>query len=284
MTQLLCCVDASGYADNICINAAWAAEHLNARIELLHVQKPTSAYKVDGFDRSGFIGLGAKSQLYDTLAKLDSERGVLEQEKGRAVLAHCTQLLNEMGYDNVTSIHERGDVAELVHAHEQESDMIFVGKRGEEARINADFLGAQLEKIARATTKPLFIVSAHVRPIRKFAIAYDGGDNVRKALDFLKTNNLCRNLPCHIFTVKMGDEVVAMDDVIFELRESGYEVIPHILRGDNLAETVSQFVKQEKIDLMLAGAYTRKGFKRIMNPSRINDMMRDCHIPFILFR
>ncbi len=62
--------------------------------------------------------------------------------------------------------------------------MIFIGNRREQANPDSEFLGSNLEKVARLIHKPLFVVSRFLRPIGRFAIAFDGKDNAKKAVDY----------------------------------------------------------------------------------------------------
>jgi len=165
MTKLLVCIDGSAYADNICANAAWVAKRLGAEIDLLHVLRRHSDYEAPGSDHTGSIGLGARSELLEELTKVDEERGRLDQEKGRIILEHGEKILREAGVEKINLLHRRGSLVETLQELESGVDMIFIGKRGEHANTESQFLGANLEKTARAIHKPLFVVSSVVRPI-----------------------------------------------------------------------------------------------------------------------
>ena len=74
MKKLLVCIDGSGYADNICKNAAWVAGQFEAaEITLLHVLPRHSDYEAQCDDHTGSIGLGARTNLLDELTKVDEE-------------------------------------------------------------------------------------------------------------------------------------------------------------------------------------------------------------------
>ena len=86
MNKVLACIDPSIYATSVVDHAAWAAERLDAAVEVLHVIQRKDAVAAR-HDLSGAVGLGAKSALLDELTRIDEAEGKLAQEKGRVLLA-----------------------------------------------------------------------------------------------------------------------------------------------------------------------------------------------------
>ena len=184
MAKLLVCIDGSAYADNLCTNAAWVAKQINADIDLLHVMRRSSDYEAPT-DHTGLMGFEARSSLLEELTKVDEQRGRLDQEKGKIILEHGAKILNKAGVETINLIHRRGSLVETIQEFEDSAEMIFMGKRGEHANKGSVFLGSNLEKVARALHKPLFIVSSIIRPLKRFLIAYDCKASVRKAIDYI---------------------------------------------------------------------------------------------------
>lgn len=104
MQKLLVCIDGSAYADNICTNASWIAQQLDAEIDLLHVLRRHSDYEASHDDHTGAIGLGASSELLEKLTQVDEERGRLEQQKGKVVLDHGVEVLQKSGVKKVNTL------------------------------------------------------------------------------------------------------------------------------------------------------------------------------------
>ena len=139
MTKLLVCIDGSGYADNICTNAAWAAQRLGAEIDLLHVLRRHSDYQAP-VDHTGSIGVDARSDLLEELTKVDEERGRLDQQKGQIILDHGAAVLKKAGVDHVNILHRRGALVQTIQELEDQADIVFVGKRGEHANMDSCLL------------------------------------------------------------------------------------------------------------------------------------------------
>ncbi len=283
MTKLLVCIDGSAYADNITTNAAWAAKRLGAKVDLLHVLRRHSDYQAPHEDHTGAIGLGARSDLMAELTKVDEERGKLDQQKGRLILDHAKAELSKAQVTDVNLLHRRGSVAETIQELEADADMIFIGKRGEQANTESEFLGSNLEKVARSIHKPLFLVSRYMRPINKFLIAFDGKDNAQKAVDFACASPLLKGLECHIITVGQ-DQPKNTDTATAQLKEAGFTVNAHHESDGNVEDVIQAYVESNGMDLLLAGAYSHSRMLTMILGSTTAKLIKSCHVPVILFR
>jgi nucleotide-binding universal stress UspA family protein len=283
MTKLLVCIDGSLYADNICINAAWAAKRLNAEIDLLHVLRRSSDYQAPHDDHTGAIGVDTRSDLMEELAKVDEERGKLDQQKGRLILELGEKALKAAGVDKVNIIHRRGSLSETIQEMEDSVDMIFVGKRGEQANPDSEFLGSNLEKVARLIHKPLFVVSRFVKPIERFVIAYDGKDNANKAVEYAVSSALLKGLECHLLTV---DQAAAVDttEAVTKLTAAGFDVKVANKQADQVDQAIAAYVTENQINLVLTGAYSHSLIRSVLLGSTTASLIKACHVPLILIR
>lgn len=283
MTKILVCIDGSMYADNICTHAAWAALRLGASVDLLHVLRRTSDYQAAGDDHTGTIGVNARSSLMDELTKVDEERGKLDQQKGRIILAHGEKVLKAAGIDNPNTLHRRGSLSETLKELEADADMIFIGKRGEQANMASEFVGSNLEKVARLVHKPLFVASRFMRPIKRFLIAYDGKENARKAVSFAAQSALLKGIDCHLITVEQNHPIDATD-VLSELTAAGFAVQHSNIKADQIDQAVAGYVTENDIDLLLTGSYSHSVMRGMLLGSTTTSLIKACHVPLILFR
>lgn len=284
MTKLLVCVDGSGYADNICQNAAWAAHRLNASIEVLHVLRRPSDYDAPGDDHTGSIGLGARSQLLEALSKVDEERSRLDQEKGKIILDHAAEVLKSAGVDHVNTLHRRGGLVDTITALEKEAEIVFIGKRGEHANTESEFLGSNLEKAIRSIHKPVFVTSSVLRPINRFMIAYDGKSNADKAIDYICHSPLLKGLECHLLSVEHNPGEIDMAGAVHKLKAAGFEPVVQLSHNHHADEAISNYVKNHEIDLLVTGAYSHSRIRSIFLGSTTASLIKACKIPLLLFR
>lgn len=283
MTKLLVCIDGSLYADTICANAAWVATRLNAEIDLLHVLRRSSDYQAPHEDHTGTIGVDTRSDLMEELTRVDEERGRLDQQKGRLILAHGGKALKAAGVEKVNLIHRRGSLSDTIQEMEDGVDMIFVGKRGEQANPASEFLGSNLEKVARLIHKPLFVVSRFISPFERFVIAYDGKDNANKAVEFAVSSPLLKGLECHLLTVDQSDQV-DITGAVSKLSAAGFSVKSTHIKDDHVDQAIAAYVAANKINLVLTGAYSHSRVRSILLGSTTASLIKACHVPLILFR
>ena len=284
MPKLLVCIDGSVYADNLCTNAAWVANQMNAEIDLLHVMRRSSDYQAPT-DHTGLIGLEERSGLLEELTRVDEERGRLDQRKGSIILEHGARMLQEAGVKTINSLHRRGSLVETIQDYEDSVEMIFMGKRGEHANVNSAFLGSNLEKVARAIHKPLFIASSIMRPIRRFLIAYDGKGSVRKAIDYITSQPLLKNgLERHLLVVERTKGDIETVEAEQQLKQSGFQVILQTEESPHTDQVISSYVVEKQIDLLVTGAYSHSRMRSLLLGSTTASLIKACKVPLLLFR
>ena len=284
MAKLLVCIDGSAYADNLCTNAAWVAKQINASIDLLHVLRRPSDYQAPT-DHTGLMGFEARSNLLEELTKVDEERGRLDQEKGKIILEHGAKILQKAGAETINLVHRRGSLVETIQEFEDSVEMIFMGKRGEHANINSVFLGSNLEKVARALHKPLFIVSSIIRPIKRFLIAYDGKDSVRKAINFITDQPLLdKGLECHLLVVERAKGDIETSEAVQKLEKVGFKTTLRVEQNSHADQVIASYVVENEIDLLITGAYSHSRMHSLLLGSTTASLIKACKVPLLLFR
>jgi nucleotide-binding universal stress UspA family protein len=284
MAKLLVCIDGSPYADNLCANAAWVAKQINAEIDLLHVMRRSSDYQAPT-DHTGLMDFEVRSHLLEELTKVDEERGRLDQKKGKIILEHGAKILKKAGVQTINLIHRRGSLVETIQEFEGSAEMIFMGKRGEHADLNSLFLGSNLEKVARSIQKPLFITSSIVRPIKRFLIAYDGKDSVRKAIDYISKQPLLKKgMECHLLAVERAKDNIQISEVEQILQHAGFTSLIKTEQNSHPDQAISSYVVENGIDLLITGAYSHSRMHSLLLGSTTASLIKTCKIPLLLFR
>lgn len=282
MTKILTCIDGSAYADNICENTAWLANKLNAEVSLLHVLRRHSDYEALS-DHTGIIGLGARSRLLEKLSNVDEERARLDQQKGNLILEHGAELLAEKIDTQITRLHRRGSLEKTIKELEPDHDIIVIGKRGEHAAPDSDYLGSNLEKVARSAEKPIFLVSSVLRPIKKFLIAYDGKAS-KKVIDYVCSTPLLKGLECHFITIEHTAGDIDTKDALSQLREAGFDITHQSIEHEHPDDAISTYVLENEIDLLAIGAYSHSRIHSIFLGSTTASLIKKCKIPLLLIR
>ncbi|WP_238147339.1 universal stress protein [Rhizorhabdus dicambivorans] len=171
MNRILACIDASTYATSVVDLAAWAATRLGADVELLHVVQRKDAVASRN-DHSGAIGLGVKSELLEELTRIEEAAGRLAIEEGRILLDAGGTRLKEQGI-TVASMHLHGGIVETIVEREADAALVIIGKRGASGEFATDHIGSKVERVVRASDKPVLIASREAKAPDAVVIAFD---------------------------------------------------------------------------------------------------------------
>jgi nucleotide-binding universal stress UspA family protein len=281
--KIVALVDGSAYAASVCDHAAWIAARTGAPVELIHVlgrrDLPASN------DHSGTIKLGARTALLEELAALDAQRARLISHRGRAILEDARSILENAGVTEATTRLRHGDLVEAVAEVESDARVILIGKRGEAADFAKGHLGSNLERIVRASHKPVVVASRAFRPISKVLVAYDGGASAIKAVDHIARSPLFQGLTVHVVTVGTATPEVrkGLEEAQALLRAAGLEADTAILPGQP-DTALGKLVEEAQFDMLVMGAYGHSRIRSLIIGSTTTAMIRSCKVPVVLMR
>ena len=254
MTRVIALIDGSTYSRSVCDHAAWIAARTGAGIDLLHVLGRRGAGSAP-VDLSGSLDANGREGLLAELASLDEQQARLALKRGRLILDDARARLAEDGIADVGTRLRHGDLIEAVQEFETGADMIVVGRRGEAADFARLHLGSNLERVARASHKPVFVASRAFVPIERFLIAFDGGASAIKAVDHVAASPLFAGLACRLLMVGPDSDTprARLEDAARRLREAGLTVDAAILPGQPDA-VIAREVETGAIGLVVMGA------------------------------
>lgn len=280
---LIALVDGSDYSESVCHHAAWIADRTQSKVKVYHVMGRRDGSEKQ--DLSGAIRLGARSELLEQLSELDAARAKLSHAHGRAILEDAKALITGDGDIEVETRLRQGDLVETVTAKEETGDMIVVGKRGEAAGHAMEHLGSNLERIVRASHKPVFIANRAFKPIEKVLVAFDGAVSSLKAVDFIARNPLFAGLKVAlVFAGKEGPEILkSLDNAASTLKAGGIEAETIIQSGEP-EKVLSQLTAQDGHELLVMGAYGHSRIRSLLIGSTTTEMIRSCRVPVLIMR
>ena len=281
MRRLLVCIDGSQYAQTCCEFAAWVSSKLDVEIEVVYFTDLRQFEVPFVADLSGSLGL----QLFQAVMGQLQE---LEKEKSEVILAQAAVQLKESGYSNpVKRTHKTGFLVDSLKELEEGTDMIIVGKRGENANFATEDLGSTVERVARAATKPCFVASREFKEVSKVLISYDDGPSCRKAVDFVAESGMFSEAEIHLVTVSPNEEeegrLKGLKNAEVSLADSGRSLTCQMLHGE-AAPTVIDYVNAKEIKLLLMGAYGHNRIRQLILGSSTTELLQGCQIPTLLFR
>ncbi len=281
--KIIALIDASIYARSVCDHAVWLAQRLDAPVELMHVLGRREATQTG--DLSGAIRLGARSRLLEQLSALDEERAKLVSQQGRAILEDAEAILRDGGLGDITERLRHGDLVEAVSQVESDAAMILIGKRGEAADFAKGHLGSNLERIVRASRKPVFVASRQFRPIRSLLLAYDGGASAEAAVDYLAASPLAKGLSVELVAVGSPAPQIeqALTAAAERLTQAGLQARARRIDGQPEA-ALGTLVESEGFDMVVMGAFGHSRIRSLIIGSTTTAMVRACKVPILLLR
>ncbi len=285
MNEILTCTDGSVYAASIYDHTAWAAQRTpNATVHVLHMLDHHREH-ADVADLSGNIGPDTSEALLRDLVTLEETKARVARERGKAILAEAERHLRHAGISNVTTEQQHGALVENVTRLEASADLVVMGKRGESADFATLHLGSNLERVIRASIRPVLVASREFKPIKRFLVAYDGGPSVEKAIAFLLDHPLLQGAECHVLRAGKIDEKAEyyLHAVAAKLRDARYEVTTECIAGDP-ERVIADAVDTHGIDLVVMGAYGHGRIRHLIVGSTTTAMVRTCHVPVLMFR
>lgn len=280
---LIALVDASAYAESVCHHAAWIAGRNDWKVKVYHVMGRRDA--VEQRDLSGAIRLGARTALLEQLSEVDAARAKLAQEHGRAILEDAKKIITQGNDITVETRLRQGDLVETVTTKEETGDMIVIGKRGEAAGLAMEHLGSNLERIVRASHKPVFIANRAFKPIKTVLVAFDGGPSSLKAVDYIARSPMFVGLSVTLVFAGKDSPAIqkSLADASATLKAGGFEASTQIQSGE-AEKVLAQITSTGEHDLLVMGAYGHSRVRSFIIGSTTTEMIRSCRVPVMIMR
>jgi nucleotide-binding universal stress UspA family protein len=286
MKKILLCTDGSAYSQISYEYAAWLAQRLDVTIEVLYVTDKRGEQAAQTADFSGSIGIDSYQQLLKELVEVESAKAKINHQRAKIILHEAKQFLSDRQVDNIKLTHETGFLVDLFHELEQDNDLIILGKRGENANFADEHLGANMERIVRSSHKPCLVTPREFQPVNRVLLAYDGGKSCQKAIQYLTQSPAFQDLELHIITVDTGNTEKAqqrLESARQIIATTQFNPVMQLLSGNAEAE-IEQYIASKNIDLLIMGAYGHNRIRHLIIGSTTAQMLRNSHLPVLLFR
>lgn len=280
---VLACIDRSHYAASVCDHAAWAARTLDIPVLVLHAieRLPDPAARTD---RSGRLGVDTGEHLLSELVALDEQRNRVARDSGRVLLDDAARRVAGAGVGEVFQRLETGDLADQIRDHERDARLIVLSKGGEAADRDVKHLGRNLERVIRASHKPVLVAAETYRPICRFLLAYDGGKSAGEAISYLVNSPLLKGIEGQVLMVGRDTETdrTQLNDAVRHLTSAGLRVTADIRMGGP-EQAIMDTVERDGIDLLVMGAYGHSRVRQLIIGSTTTEVMQRCSTSILMF-
>ncbi|WP_072621496.1 universal stress protein [Spirulina major] len=287
MKRILLCTDGSGFASGVYQYGAWFAQRLGAAIAVLHVTDVRGQARAEAANLSGSIGIDASDHLLQALVDLEHQKAKLSHQQAKVILRSATTTLQELGVTSIQTMHKTGVLVDFLPELETTTDLVILGRRGAAEDFATTHLGANLDRMIRASRRPCLVTSRQFQPIARILLAYDGSAIGQKALQFVLTSPAFQGLPLHIITVaKSRSDTTAqarLHTAQQQAENAGVEAVGVVEVGHPEA-AIAAYIDQAAIDLLVMGTYGHRRIRHLVIGSTTAQILRSSPIPVLVFR
>ena len=285
--QIYACIDGMPAAASVVDWAAWAAQRLQAPLQLLHVlDEPVALPPVGDF--SGALGFGAQEMLQQQLGALDEQRSAIAREAGRHVLESACERAVQQGVagDAMAQGMPYGELVDVLIGLEDSTRLVVLGEHYRTSMPRAVYLSAHVERVVRSLRRPVLVatVAPFVAPER-FVVAFDGSDTARKTLDMVAASPLLQGLPALVAMAAPDtpDHRQQLDGAQAVLRAAGFQTETALLPGDP-ENALPELLKAQGNAVLVMGAYGHSRFRQAILGGATRNMLEKAQVPVLMAR
>jgi nucleotide-binding universal stress UspA family protein len=218
------------------------------------------------------------------LVELEAAESKLKVERGRALLAAGEKRVREGGAFDVRTLHRHGGIVETILEREQGARVVVIGKRGASHEFAAGHIGSKIERVVRASTKPVLVASREFTEPQNIVFAYDASPAADRALDRLVESTLFTGLPVNIVMADTDNEAHrrALNSAAARLSEE--RVVTTTLEPGKPESLIAKVVEQTPGAMLMMGAFGHSPIRTLIVGSTTTTMIRTVHVPVLLVR
>jgi nucleotide-binding universal stress UspA family protein len=206
------------------------------------------------------------------------EHGARSTEQDNAVLARARVTAAGLEAEMVL---RQGDPDTELAALAKDADAVLVGRRGGTSREGE--LGATVSSLIKIAERCVIVCGATPSQMSACAIAFDGRETSRRALDLVMRFASIAQSTVHVIHASAdrttGLQVVGEAEAVLSLQ--GVAFVTHIEAGSP-GEVVARVVARTKCDALFAGAHIAPGRTSKVTVSHAEEILRHTDIPVVI--
>lgn len=282
--SILAYIDGSQFTESVCMHAAWVARQLDAGVRLVHVLDYASTTPALIEDRLPGSEIDGPEQHLAELVDADRRIMTVERDDRHDVLLQAAKEIRRRGIERVNTSIEYGTLEDHIREHGHEARLVVLGKRGERSGDQHGGLGEHLERVLRASPRPVLIAPSEPHEIKRFIIAFDGGAQSGHAIRFLIEQPLLKE--CEGTLLLAGNHAGLkhqLNDAASHLRSAGYTVQGELGHGDP-DRLIPDILNTEDIDLLVMGAFGHSRLHALFGRSTTRNLLRSSSKAILVVR
>lgn len=132
------------------------------------------------------------------MTRIEEAEGKLAVQSGRALLDAAQARVGMSPGGKIEQVHLHGGIVETILEREGQAELVVMGKRGASSEFATAHIGSKLERVLRASKRPLVVAPQQFLQPEEAVIAYDGGKSILRALEYVVSSPVFDGMPVHL--------------------------------------------------------------------------------------
>lgn len=270
---ILACIDTKENAKGVCDAAIYFANLLGAGVTLLHALEQS-----DDLEINITINPNFELKIFEEFAHHKEQEVQIKDKNGKELLNYYQNYCENAGI-TTNSLHLHGDLANLITIIEKDYKLLVVGKFKEQE------LSSKIKEIIKSVNIPILLANNDFKPINKALYAYDGSDNLDKALNKVLVNPIIKNASRVLIHLskdeKKAKEILEKGKKVFDKYNKAISL--EILDRTSPSDLVD-YAHNNNFDIIVMGAYKNMAIKHIIFGSFTNEVLKKSKLPLLILK
>lgn len=270
---ILACIDTKENAKGVCDAAIYFANLLGAGVTLLYALEQS-----DDLEINITINPNFEPKVFEEFAKHKEQEEQAKDKDGKELLNYYQKYCENAGVITNT-LHLHGDLANLIAIIEKDYKLLVVGKLLDNEQ------DLQIKEIIKSVNLPILLANKDFHSIDKALYAYDGSDNLDKALNKVLVNPLTSNASRVLIHLskdeKKAKEILEKGKKVFDKYNKAISL--EILDRTSPSDLVD-FAHNNNFDIIVMGAYKNMAIKHIIFGSFTNEVLKKSKLPLLILK
>lgn len=235
------------------------------------------------------VGGGIGSYYY--AEKLRESLTEETRQRARALLATFTERVEAAGVAHSGDRVDEDGLVKSLLSEMRTHDLLVAGRESHFYYADPERRTHTLAKVLEDGAAPTLIVGGERTEVRRVAVAYDGSGPSSRALQrFAHLSPFGTDLDVEVVHVhedskaeRLASERLRADAADY-LRAHGYDRVTTTgVESSDTSERVCELAQGDRADLVVSGAYAKKGFRKFMFGSSATKLLDQAKVPLFLY-
>ncbi len=159
-----------------------------------------------------------------------------------------------------------------------------MGKRGASHEFASDHIGSKVERVVRASHKPVLVASRQFTEPQSIVFAFDASPAAGRALDRILESPAFAGMPVRIVMVDGANAAHrrALGEAVARLETN--RPVTTTLESGKPEAVIGRIVEETPGAILVMGAYGHSPIRTLIVGSTTTSMIRTVHVPVLLVR